>query len=163
MIVVGVDPGLSGAVALYATGGSLLWVNDMPTFSLSRSGKSKREIDTAALARMIGHQEVAHAFIEQAGSRPGQNVSGVFASGKNYGIVIGILAALHVPTTFVHPRVWKKGLGVPADKDGARSRASQLLPAHAALWARVKDDGRAEASLIALFGARAMNAIAKVA
>ena len=63
-----------------------------------------------------------------------------------------VVAANFIPLTMVAPLKWKRALGVPADKDGARARASQLLPAHAGLWCRVKDDGRAEAALIAYYG-----------
>ncbi|MGE5548417.1 MAG: hypothetical protein ACM33T_16045 [Solirubrobacterales bacterium] len=96
---------------------------------------------------------IAHAFVEAVGAMPGQGVSSVFAFGKVFGLVLGILAANFIPHTLVPPQRWKRTLGVPADKDGARARASQLLPAHAGLWCRAKDDGRAEAALLAYFGA----------
>jgi crossover junction endodeoxyribonuclease RuvC len=69
-----------------------------------------------------------------------------------YGQLLGILTALAIPYTVVPPVVWKRALMVPAGKSAARARASQLLPAAAGYWARVKDDGRAEAALIALYG-----------
>jgi hypothetical protein len=64
-----------------------------------------------------------------------------------------------VPITIVHPRTWKRALGVPREKDGARARASQLLPAHAHLWPLKKHDGRAEAALIATYGVQTLRAI----
>jgi crossover junction endodeoxyribonuclease RuvC len=92
---------------------------------------------------------------------PGQGVSGVFAFGKAYGVVIGVLAAHGVPMTFVSPVKWKKALQVPASKDGARARASQLLPQAASEWPLVKDSGRAEAALIAYWGIQQFHAIAR--
>jgi hypothetical protein len=56
--------------------------------------------------------------------------------------------------TLVPPRRWKSALQVPASKDAARFRASQLLPQAAHLWPLKKHDGRAEAALLAVFGGR---------
>ena len=162
MIVCGIDPGLSGAICFYNTIGMITDIVDIPTFVLPRGGKNKREVDAAKLAAAFSFP-VGHAFVEQVASMPGQGVSSVFAFGKTYGIILGVLAARGVPISFVAPRVWKKGLGVPAAKDGARARASQLMPAESARWARAKDDGRAEAALIAVWGVKAMNAIANAA
>lgn len=159
MIIMGIDPGLSGAVAACDTIAGSMVLFDIPTFSLSRNGKSKREIDAVQLANLIAaDRHPNHAFVEQVGAMPGQGVSGMFAFGKAYGIIIGVLAARGVPVTFVNPRVWKKALGVPTAKDGARARASQLMPASAEHWTRVKDDGRAEAALIAYWGVRSLEA-----
>jgi len=163
MVVCGIDPGLSGAIALIAAEGepNAATVFDMPVFLLSRAGRNKREIDAYGLARLLAeHYPIGHAFVEQVGARPGQGTSSMFAFGKAVGIVIGILAANGIPTTAVSPHEWKKTLRVPADKDGARARASQLLPAAAHQWGRAKDSGRAEAALIALWGLRSLNLIA---
>jgi crossover junction endodeoxyribonuclease RuvC len=150
MTICGIDPGLSGAIAIFEP----FEVYDMPTHLLTRGKKSKREIDVAGLSAILGGRGLSHAFIEQVGAMPGQGVSGVFAFGKAYGIVIGVLTALGVAITFVPPQRWKKVLGVPKAKDGARARASQLMPQAAGNWPLVRHDGRAEASLIALWGAR---------
>lgn len=156
MIIAGIDPGLSGAIVIIDTEGSFV-VSDMPTHSLVRGGKNKREIDAHQLKHALGWK-IDHAFVEQVNAMPGQGVSGVFAFGKAYGIIIGTLAALEIPMTFVAPVKWKRALQVPASKDGARARASQLLPQAAAQWPLIKHDGRAEAALIALYGAQTLNA-----
>src|SRR5215472_10243758 len=141
MIIAGIDPGLSGALAfLDAASSMVLDIVDMPTLALSRGGKKKRELDAHALARLIGAQPIGHAFVEQVGAMPGQGVSSVFAFGKAYGVGIGALAALGVPYTLTPPAVWKRALGVPAAKDGARARASQLMPTAAHRWPLVKHD-----------------------
>ena len=164
MLLLGIDPGLDGALAFMdAMPGSVPRVADMPTLALSRGGKNKREIDAHVLADALSAQTIGHAFVELAGPRPLQNVSGVFVSGKGYGIVIGTLTTLGVPYTFVSPVKWKRALGVPAAKDGARARASQLLPGAAYQWKRVRDDGRAEASLIVLWGQQYLANIARAA
>lgn len=161
MIILGIDPGLSGALCLMGDVTHHSEIIDIPTFSLSRNGKNKREVDAIGLSNAINeHLPIKHCFIEQVGAMPGQGVSSVFAFGKSYGVIIGVLAARGIPVTYVHPRVWKKALGVPAAKDGARARASQLLPRLSAKWSRAKDDGRAEAALIAYWGIEALKRVA---
>ena len=157
-IVCGIDPGLSGAICLLDTEGTFC-INDMPVHALTRGGKNKRELDARRLATLLSGR-FGHAFVEQVGSMPGQGVSSVFAFGKSYGIVLGILAAHGVPLTLVSPVKWKRALQVPASKDGARARASQLLPHAAGEWPLVKHAGRAEAALIALYGLRSFEEIA---
>lgn len=152
-MICGIDPGLSGAIAFLSATHELT-VHDMPTLFLSRNGKNKREIDAHVLADMLQKINPNHCYVELVGAMPGQGSSSTFAFGKAYGIVIGILAALHISNTFVSPRRWKLALGVPALKDGARARASQLMPSAAYQWPLVKHDGRAEAALIAYWGAK---------
>lgn len=150
MRILGIDPGLGGALALWSDGA--LQVHDIPTLKARTRG---REVDWSEAARIIdaaGH--IDHAIIESAAARPGQGVSSMFKFGYVCGGLRGLVAAHFIPVTYVTPRKWKAALGVPKAKDGARARASELLPAYSHLWLRVKDDGRAEASLIALWGAR---------
>jgi len=153
-LILGVDPGLSGALALYdVVGKRLSTVHDMPTIKAGTD--SKRIVDESALAVWVDvfAKNIMHAFVERVGTRPGESPVAAFSFGCGYGILRGILAANMIPMTFVTPQKWKKALGVPAAKDGARARASQLLPTASPNWSRAKDDGRAEASLIALYGA----------
>ena len=154
MIIMGVDPGLSGALAFLDTDSGDLEILDMPTLKAGTGGK--RIIDLDTLAREIDARSdyVRHAFVEAVSTRPGEGAVGAFSFGQGFGALSGIIVANFIPRTFVRPAVWKKALGVPAAKDAARDRASQLLPQHAAQWARVKDDGRAEAALIAYYGSK---------
>lgn len=157
MIICGIDPGLSGAVAFMDGGtGDILNIADMPTLALSRGGKNKREVDPHGLADLLRAQRIGHAFVELVGAMPGQGVSSMFAFGKAFGIVIGVASAIGIPMSFVSSRKWKPALSVPASKDGARARASQLLPGGTGYWPLVKHDGRAEAALIALYGVRSL-------
>lgn len=160
-MIVGIDPGLSGAVVRYDPLTGNLIVHDVPTFQLTRNGKSKREIDLVSLARIMDDlcsPPGTRVIVEQVSSMPGQGVSSVFAFGKAYGILLGVAASTFCPVETVTPAVWKRAMGVTASKDGARARASALLPQHAYNWTRAKDDGRAEAALIALYGLRRENA-----
>jgi crossover junction endodeoxyribonuclease RuvC len=150
-IILGIDPGLGGALAALSAMGKLVIV-DAPTVEVKRGGKGKREIDPAALADIIREMKPTHAVVEKVGAMPGQGVSSMFSFGRSVGQVEGALAALGIPVSYVSPLTWKRSLSVPAGKDGARLRASQLLPAYAERWRLVKHDGRAEAGLIALWG-----------
>lgn len=155
--IIGIDPGLSGAIACYDLEDERLVVRDIPTHELVRNGKKKREVDLYALARIIddfASVQGARFWIEQVGAMPGQGVSSVFAFGKVYGVLLGVAAATFAPIETVPPQVWKRALKVPAAKDGARARASALFPNQSGLWARAKDDGRAEAALITAYGVR---------
>lgn len=162
MRVLGIDPGLSGAVACLDSDGALD-LRDMPALAIQRNGKAKREVDAAILADMIegftrdpfGLRIEVAAYVEQVGAMPGQGVSSMFAFGQSFGVVLGVLAALEVPVTRVPPATWTRALGVAKGDDAGRRRASELLPQHAHFWARKKDHGRADAALIALFGHRA--------
>ena len=76
----------------------------------------------------------------------------MFGFGRSLGVVEGVLAALHIPVTYVAPATWTKAIGKAQGKDASRHRAMELFPEHQQLFKRVMDDGRAEASLIAVWG-----------
>jgi crossover junction endodeoxyribonuclease RuvC len=78
----------------------------------------------------------------------------MFNFGRDYGQILGVLAALEIPVTLVTPAKWKSTLRIPADKSAARARAAQLWPGLAGTFARARDDGRAEAALIGFYGAQ---------
>jgi crossover junction endodeoxyribonuclease RuvC len=164
MVVIGIDPGLSGAIAFIERVDGELWLKvfDVPVHLLKRGESKKKELDIQALSEMFRGYK-AHAFIEQVGAMPGQGVSSMFAFGKVYGAIIACVACHCIPYTLVTPVKWKKATGVPvgegSSKDGSRARASQLMPQHASLWARVKDDGRAEAALIAYYGLQELSRV----
>lgn len=159
MIIIGIDPGLTGAVFFIENDGPL--VADTPTIVMAKSsGKGKKTdylpADMAKLLRDYAPLN-CHVFIEKVGAMPGQGVTSMFGFGKGYGLWIGILAALEIPYTFVTPQAWKKVMmSGMADKDAARLRAQELWPSKSHLFARKKDIGRADAALIAEYGRRTM-------
>jgi crossover junction endodeoxyribonuclease RuvC len=153
MRTIGIDIGLDGAIALIENG-DLLEVHDMPTVTLERNNKSKRMVNAAELARLIRQAAPGCAYLERLNAMPGQGVTSMFSMGQSLGVVLGILAALDIPTTTIPPRTWQRALDVPQGKDGSRYRAAQLFPAHAELFKRVKDNGRSDAALIAAYGSR---------
>jgi crossover junction endodeoxyribonuclease RuvC len=159
MTILGIDPGLSGALALLRPDGALA-VHDMPTL---QAGK-RREIDEIELARLIDAAgPIERAVLEQVGVRPGEGAVGAFSFGRGYGLIRGILRAHFVPVVDVTPQRWHRAMGIKAGagKDASRALAKELFQHQAELFARVKDDGRAEAALIALWGTR--QAIGRVA
>jgi hypothetical protein len=152
MLVLGIDVGNSGAVVLEE--GDLLEVFDMP---ILRDGVKRRPaVNAPLLAELVRKAHATKAYVELAGPRPGEGAVQGFAFGRSRGVIEGILAAAGVPVRFLTPPTWKRAVGLPPGregaKDAARSEAIRRWPGKAALFARVKDDGRAEAALIAVAG-----------
>lgn len=152
--IIGVDPGASGAVAILEDTGQLVQVFDMPSVEIQVGSKAKRRVAPEMLASELRLYNVhgTVAVVEQVSARPGQGVSSMFAFGQAYGLVLGVLAGLWIPTKTVTPSAWKKALKLNTGKDAARAKAAQLWPQMAGEFKRVKDDGRAEAALIANWG-----------
>lgn len=153
MRILGIDPGASGAVAL-VEGSRLLWVRDMPVTEVRSGGRAKKRVSPGLLAQIVRADAggVDHAFIEEVAAMPRQGVSSTFVFGTAYGIALGVLGALTIPYTTITPPTWRRAAQTRGDKDASRGRAAQLFPAAASLFARKKDDGRAEAALIAYAG-----------
>lgn len=156
MIIIGIDPGLSGAIAFYDTVEQAVEIVDMPVLELVRNGKKKREVSAQSLANHLAGRKVYAAFMERVNAMTGQGVTSVFSFGRSTGIVEGVLAAYDIPTTLVTPQAWQKAVNQRAGKDGSRERAMQLFPAQADLFQRKKDDGRSDAALIAYYGAKTL-------
>jgi len=153
MRVIGIDPGLSGAVAII-NGTDNLRVLDMPTMTVERNGKAKRQVSATELAQILYSMKSdnCHVFVEKVSAMAGQGVTSVFSFGRSFGMIEGILAALQMPVTFVAPSTWVKALGRGQGKDASRARAMELFPTEQEQFKRVKDDGRADAALIAYWG-----------
>ncbi|MBK7023994.1 MAG: hypothetical protein IPH41_10970 [Sulfuritalea sp.] len=131
--------------------GTFAHVFDMPTLPTSTG---RRAIDAAALAELLRQNAPAFCVVERVGARPGEGATGAFSFGHSFGSVLGVLAALRVPHAIVQPQVWKRAAGIPAgaDKRVSIATAKQRLPDAAHHLTRVKDDGRAEALLLAWYG-----------
>jgi crossover junction endodeoxyribonuclease RuvC len=152
--VLGIDIGSQGAVALVTAAGDLLEVVDMPV--LRDGPKGRPNVSAALLAGIIIKMQATMAYVEFVSARPGEGAVGAFAFGRSRGVIEGVCGAVGVPLSFLTPSHWKRLVGIGPGKEGAkdaaRSEAIRRWPAHAALFARVKDDGRAEACLIAIAG-----------
>lgn len=148
-LVLGIDPGLSGAVALVATDLSVALAEALPTMDVG----PRRSVDAEALARLLRPYlaDIRLAVVEQVGAMPRQGVSSMFRFGRAVGAVEGTLGALHIRTQHTPPAVWKRAVGLTsADKEAARGLARRLFPS--VPLDRKKDHGIAEALLIALHG-----------
>ena len=154
MIFIGIDPGLSGAIAFFDVAKGHLSIVDMPTVEVVRNNKKKRELSPQMMASLIRLAEGDKAaVVERVGAMPGQGVSSVFSFGRSLGMVEGVLSGLQIPHTLITPQVWQKAALVRGGKDGSRQRAAELFPAYANLFARKKDDGRADAACMAWYAA----------
>ena len=151
MIYIGIDPGFSGAIAFYAPKENIVSVYDMPVY---QNAKGKTEINLYELHEILEPEtdEPHMAIIEQVAAMRGQGVTSMFRFGQSYGATQMAVAAHKIPMQFVTPAKWKSYLGLSRDKGVSRSLASQRFPKQADLFKRVKDDGRAEAALLALYG-----------
>ena len=153
--MIGIDPGLDGAIALLDEHGFPTDIWDMPTADVKVGGRKKRELDITQLTWIL--REIASggnrsAIIEHVHAMPKQGVVSSFNFGKTYGATLGILAALGIQVTHVAPPKWKKAMNVRGGKDASRLRASELFPDSAYWWQLKKHDGRAEAALIGYYG-----------
>jgi crossover junction endodeoxyribonuclease RuvC len=152
--ILGIDPGVNGGIAVLDAGGDLLSVVDMP--SLRDGPAGRRNVNAPLLAEIVAKSHATQAFVEYVGARPGEGAVGGFAFGRSRGVIEGVLAALGVPIAFLTPPAWKRLVriapGNEGAKDAARSGANRRWPDNAGLFARARDDGRAEACLIAIAG-----------
>ena len=150
---IGIDCGLNGAIALVVDG-ELVRVEDMPTVTLTRNGKNKRQVSVPELVDIIQEFDPTEAYAEKVFAMAGQGVTSVFSLGRSLGVVEGALTALRIKTTLMTPQTWIKAMGVVGGKDGSRARAMELFPYNVDYFKRKKDDGRADAALIACWGLR---------
>lgn len=158
MRVLGVDPGGSGALALLHGGGLL--VADMPVFQVMRGKTAKAEVDVRAIFDLLDEWKPDVCYFEQVGGIPGQAASAAFNFGRAVGLAEAAVKGCGARFVAVAPATWKRRMGLPtgkdkkAAKDASRSMATNMFPASAAAFRRVKDDGRAEAALLAEYGRR---------
>jgi len=156
--VLGIDPGASGALALVGPSGYLDALVDMPTRKVALAGGTiKTRVDGRELARIIASMRPDFAFLEQVGTHSGEGPMGAFSFGRSVGTVEGALGAIGLQATEVPPQAWKRLVGVRKGADGdtkgpAREKAAKLWPMEAARFKRKKDDGRADAALVAWYG-----------
>jgi hypothetical protein len=150
--VMGIDPGMSGALAFYFTGyPERVAVEDMPVVA--------GDVDAVTLAKRIAAMAPDLVFLERVGAMPGQGVSSTFKFGRSYGVALGVIGAAAIPLHLVTPAKWKGHLRLSSDKEQARAMALRLFPACGEHFKRKKDHGRAEAALIARYGAETMHLI----
>lgn len=152
MLILGVDPGLSGALA-FLHDGVLLNVQDLPLVSVGHGAGSRQEMSPELLHDELVHLDIriGMAVVEDVNAF-GMGRTSAYRFGKNVGQIEGVLAACGIRTVKVTPQKWKKAMGLSTDKALSRAAAIKLWPDQSKYFSRVKDDGRAEAALLAEWG-----------
>lgn len=150
----GIDLGSHGALTLVAEDGQLLSVFDMP---VTDDGPRSRPTVNAVLLHDLLSKQMngsTSAFIEYVGSRPTDGHASAFAFGRARGVVEGVLGSLKLPVKWITTPSWRRAVGLPigASKDQARAEALRRWPGFSGWFSRKKDDGRAEAALVAMAG-----------
>lgn len=150
--IIGIDPGFSGAIAVLE-GLKLVSVSDMPTVPVRWGQKTRNEVDCHGLYAVLSEaSDLAHGVVvvlEDVTSSPQMGATSAFRFGQGYGAVQGVIAACGYRMELVRPAKWKKAMGLSRDKAASRVQALRLWPDQADLFSRVKDEGRAEAALMA--------------
>jgi len=148
-LIIGIDPGLSGALAILGPAGELERLEDLPVI---RDGRLAW-VDGGALQSLLLdtlNGRPVRAIVERVSAMPRQGVASAFNFGVGFGSVLGVLQALHIGIELVTPAVWKRALHLSADKAASLHKARLLYPS--AELHLVKHDGRAEALLLAHYG-----------
>jgi crossover junction endodeoxyribonuclease RuvC len=162
MYIIGIDPGLSGAIVVCDENGHIWDWWDTPTIQLAK-GSAKREYDIVGMAGIVrtSKPDGYRAFIERQQAFPGQGVSSSFQTGRGYGIWLGLLAALALPYEIVDPRKWQKAILPGGPKGTSKARSLQFagrqwpaLPLTKPNGKKAVMDGRSDAACIALYGCR---------
>jgi crossover junction endodeoxyribonuclease RuvC len=150
--ILGIDPGIKGAVAVLTHDGKLVEVWDMPTLEVKVGKSIKNRISPELLSQELRNWDVMIAYMEAVSASPQMGVTSAFAFGEGFGIVKGVLSAMGIPLALVPPAKWKRDMNLNAAKDGSRAKAIAMWPNQAGEFKRAKDDGRAESALIGAWG-----------
>ena len=154
MKIIGIDPGLNGAIAILEDN-KVLDILDMPV--MPEGKKNKRQLNSAQLVKYIKDnldeksKEIV-VVVEQVNAMPGQGVTSMFNFGQTFGAIKGICAALGLPIFFVRPAKWKKYFGlINSSKDASRTKAIEMYPSISDQPSKKKDVNKSDAILIARF------------
>ena len=155
MLIIGIDPGISGSICFFEDG-KILDVIEMPT--MIEGKKNKRQVNGAQIYNEIStkiseiEKKNIRVIIEQVSAMPGQGVTSMFNFGQSFGILKGICSAMQLPMYFVRPAKWKKYFGlIKSEKDASRTKAIEMFPYFSSQLSKKKDSNKADAILIASF------------
>ena len=153
MKIIGIDPGLSGAIAVLENN-KVLNIFDIPV--MSEGKKNKRQLNSALLVNLlkenINKEEEVAVVVEQVNAMPGQGVTSMFNFGQSFGVLKGIFSAMQIPMDFISPVKWKKYYNlINTQKDSSRTKAIEFFPYISSKLSRKKDANKADAILIASF------------
>ena len=155
MVIIGVDPGISGSICFFENG-KIIDVIEMPT--MAEGIKNKRQVNGSQIYNEISNrihkvknQEI-RVIIEQVSAMPGQGVTSMFNFGQSFGILKGICSAMQLPMYFVRPAKWKKYFNlINSEKDASSTKAIEIFPYFSSHLSKKKDSNKADAILIANF------------
>ena len=155
MLVIGIDPGISGSICFFQDG-KIIDVVEMPT--MTEEKKNKKQVNGSQIyneilerTKKLDKKDIK-VVIEQVSAMPGQGVTSMFNFGQSYGILKGICSAMQLPMYFVRPAKWKKYFNlINSEKDASRTRAIEIFPYFSGQLSRKKDSNKADAILIASF------------
>ena len=155
MLVIGIDPGISGSIC-FLHNGRITDVIEMPTMTDGK--KNKRQVNGAQIYNEIlkrinkNDKQNVRVIIEHVSAMPGQGVTSMFNFGQSFGILKGICSAMQLPMYFVRPAKWKKYFGlINSEKDASRTKAIEMFPYFSSQLSKKKDSNKADAILIASF------------
>ena len=155
MLIIGIDPGLSGSICFFEDG-KILDAIEMPT--MTEGKKNKRQVNGAQVYNEItnrinvSEKPNVRIIIEQVSAMPGQGVTSMFNFGQSFGILKGICSAMQLPMFFVRPAEWKKYFSlINSEKDASRTKAIEMFPYFSPQLSKKKDSNKADAILIASF------------
>ena len=154
MLIIGIDPGISGSICFFEDG-KILEVIEMPV--MTEGKKNKKQVNGAQiynefLKRINNKGDQIRVVIEQVSAMPGQGVTSMFNFGQSYGILKGRCSAMQLPMFFVRPAKWKKYFNlINSQKDASRTRAIEIFPYFSTQLSKKKDSNKADAILIASF------------
>ena len=153
MRIIGIDPGLSGGIAILDDN-KVKEMFDMPVMADGK--KNKRQLNSALLVKLIKDNikdlENTIMVVEQVNAMPGQGVTSMFNFGQTFGAIKGICAALGLPIFFVRPAKWKKHFElINSSKDASRTKAIEMYPSISEQLSKKKDVNKSDAILIARF------------
>ena len=155
MIIIGIDPGISGSICFFEDG-KILDVIEMPT--MTEGKKNKKQVNGSQIYNEISkriknnEKRDIRVIIENVSAMPGQGVTSMFNFGQSFGILKGICSAMQLPMYFVRPAKWKKYFNlINSEKDASRTRAIEIFPYFSSQLSKKKDSNKADAILIASF------------
>ena len=155
MLVIGIDPGISGSIC-FLEDGKILDVIEMPI--MNEGKKNKKQVNGSQIYNEILERiktlekKNIRVIIEQVSAMPGQGVTSMFNFGQSFGILKGICSAMQLPMFFVRPAKWKKYFNlINSEKDASRTRAIEIFPYFSAQLSKKKDNNKADAILLASF------------
>ena len=153
MRIIGIDPGLSGAIAVLEDN-KIKEIFDMPVMADGK--KNKRQLNSAHLVKLIKDNikdiDETVMVVEQVNAMPGQGVTSMFNFGQTFGAIKGICAAIGLPIYFVRPAKWKKHFElINASKDASRTKAIEMYPNFSEKLSKKKDVNKSDAILIARY------------